>query len=1743
MAEVISTTGTAVGIVSLGLQVCSSIVNYYNQWKDFDSDIKGTRDMVLHLRNTLKVLQPKLQTDVLAHKASAVQVETIVQSCEESICKLQKRIEKIELTKIPPLQPTKLPVTKSEKMKKKLSISASQLQHQGERFFYPFQQGTLGKLRDAVAELRAQLEPALQLLNLDIATDIASELRISRAQQSAWLAGKEAKRVLSWLSPLEFASRQRAILTKRHPGTVEWFLKSPAFIAWSEADANVPPGLWCQGQMGAGKSVLAATVIEHLQLISTPGETAIIYTYCDWQDSMAQDLCSLLGSLIRQCIEYCPSIPLVIQERFEKHKSGKLPLIVSDIPSIIQDIRSIFNRLYIVVDGLDECGYEDENKGGTSRMAELEGALDLWLSSQPDPQSHKTRLLITSRFNPREASKTKFAEVEIKAIKDDLEKVVASALMTRDWTLPWASVELGLLVQNDHDMREQIIRTCVDCADGMFLIPQLYVAHLKSMLNRRQLRNAIKEGPRSLGHSIDACFQRIDRQSPAMKCLAQEIIMWLCYSLRPIRVCELQHALSVELEDEDFIEDGLSPVNVLIISCAGLVTIDYDFEIIRFVNFSIKEYLSKDSSGFICPLESNQKITKTCATYLSFRCFDIDANLLPESYPPEASSSSITQEMVDTWLVRYPFLRYAARYWAEHMVLSPESSVATLACKLLLCDRKASFLYIVFYATLFQSIASSPSFVSGLHLAVFFGLVRTTSLLLETTKSQKPASIKVGDSFGRTPLWLAAARGHASIVEELLKSGADVSGRHNYRGQWENSEKWWLPAWGRDDFSAEALEVAVEGGHLEIVTQLLKAGASFGRSTGVHGGPLEAAVFKGYTKIAEVILAAGAPIKRTAIQASVYGGNQDILHMLIKKFSETEEMINKQPQRWIPDTLSGTDFLMYGDIRSTLAPTSKDDTLQMAAYAAALANRLEIMEMLFDNGVEVNAITDGFHGTVLAAASAHGHVEMVRFLIEVGADLNQILSEHEFPSKSQQKAPKSLKIKSQNEKPNPIGILRSYEQKSFRKPSGRHGTALQAAAFAESVVVIRLLLDHGAHVNAPAGHFGTALQCASICGNIEIVDLLLDRGASPNLSGGLYGNPLQAAAFNGHPSVLQRLIKAGSDINLKGGYFGYSVVAAAASHNLKCLQILIDAGAGINSTSENAGCALRAASRRTLREANRLKTPDLRRRPWAHKEIPMLDVGATTKLDDFVKFAENPRSLALCQGQWVFGHYAGRAAQEIFLPTDSAIFEQVESTCSKKDDSLACVRLLLKHGADPNMVDSHFGSPLVAAVRNKDLPVTQELVNGGADISTSPILEEVSGTSGARHPSDYDREFIGNSGAFHPSDYGGEFVGTPPTALSTAIMNDDAQIVRYLLDQGADANEEGVPGGRTLLHICRSSTVMAFLISHGAAVNTPNRWGSTALHHVAQYGSPDMVKMVIEAGADISRCNESGSTALHEAMHSVRHRMNDNYLETITETLLSAGVDRGAHDRRGRTALDLCNSDSGKVLRLLLSSSVDVSMQNSALKKVLLWKRYDRTVPDLELAQWLVDQGASLNAGSLADLSAEQANFVAACEKRDAAISTPSEQKLEPTSSDDSFLHYRSYQRITWVTQPYRQEQENWNILICLASDGPDDIERLQFLIRNEIDLGKYGSTALLLAVRNQNRNLAHCLLDHGVPVDETAIRITLWGRMTGGGIVLYALDDEFLDNEIQANECWNGIYKRVRALKEKAAMIEEHSY
>lgn len=117
------------------------------------------------------------------------------------------------------------------------------------------------------------------------------------------------------------------------------------------------------------------------------------------------------------------------------------------------------------------------------------------------------------------------------------------------------------------------------------------------------------------------------------------------------------------------------------------------------------------------------------------------------------------------------------------------------------------------------------------------------------------------------------------------------------------------------------------------------------------------------------------------------------------------------------------------------------------------------------------------------------------------------------------------------------GQLRRIEVKLRERPyltdyADENGvTALHEASFHGHEYVVRILLEHGADVNAQSPKLGTPLCSAASQGRTDIVSLLIEWRANLMLGGTAVGQPLQVACFCGDLSTVRLLLDKGADVN------------------------------------------------------------------------------------------------------------------------------------------------------------------------------------------------------------------------------------------------------------------------------------------------------------------------------------------------------------------------------------------------------------------------------------------------------------------------------------------------------------------------------------------------------------------------------------------------------------------------------------
>ncbi len=182
------------------------------------------------------------------------------------------------------------------------------------------------------------------------------------------------------------------------------------------------------------------------------------------------------------------------------------------------------------------------------------------------------------------------------------------------------------------------------------------------------------------------------------------------------------------------------------------------------------------------------------------------------------------------------------------------------------------------------------------------------------------------------------------------------------------------------------------------------------------------------------------------------------------------------------------------------------------------------------------------------------------------------------------------------------------------------------------------------------------------------------------------------------------------------------------------------------------------------------------------------------------------------------------------------------------------------------------------------------------------------------------------------------------TALMIACRNSRTKssdaIVNLLLKTDAKVDLQGKDGSTALMMAClnscttSSNAIVELLIKAGANVNLQNNQGWTALMlaclNSCTTSSNATVKLLLKAGANVDLQETDGWTAL---MMACRYSGTDSTNETV-ELLLKAGADMDLVNQNCKTALDMLNENSSKIIKKYIRERNKLKQKCLNLEKI-----------------------------------------------------------------------------------------------------------------------------------------------------------------------------------------------------------------
>ncbi|PYH66772.1 uncharacterized protein BO88DRAFT_392289 [Aspergillus vadensis CBS 113365] len=592
-----------------------------------------------------------------------------------------------------------------------------------------------------MAEICQRIQSNVQIFNL-FSTSLTSQVAFTTNELvhrvNNTMEDKAQHKLLEWLTTVNYATQQGEYFKRRQEGTGKWLLGTDKFQQWIN---NENKNILCTGIPGAGKTMLTAIVIKHLEeKCEHDRSVGLAYIYCNFRRHHEQSVDNILASLIKQLCQRMSSLPGDIKTLYAQHKKLQTRPELDELFESLSVLLGHFSRIFIVVDALDEYSSRDE-------------ALRRLLSELFRLQSNSTvSIFATSRHSPViQSAFDGCLQQEISAAAEDVEAYLRDHMS-----------DLSRVVLGNNKLQDEIVEAIIKTVDGMFLLAQLHLDSLRGKLSVTAVKKTLEKlptGTDAYDVAYEEALERINGKTAGERELAFQILAWITCARVPLKIEQLQYGLAVEPDEAEFDPDNLPDAQDMVAVCAGLVTIDENCRIIRLVHHTAQEYLERSQTKWFP--RAHYDMARACMAYLLHSLALAEPGLVHSLLRDKKKVWNCAQALMTSRgeidvIERHEQMPETVT--EAHLVayLGPESALRELI--------KAGYPY-----DALDAANRSPLFWAAEN-----GQEGAARSLIEQGLVPDQQ-----DQWGFTPLALAAKYGHFEVVKLLLDNGASPDLRSN----------------------------------------------------------------------------------------------------------------------------------------------------------------------------------------------------------------------------------------------------------------------------------------------------------------------------------------------------------------------------------------------------------------------------------------------------------------------------------------------------------------------------------------------------------------------------------------------------------------------------------------------------------------------------------------------------------------------------------------------------------------------------------------------------------------------------------------------------------------------------------------------------------------------------------------------------------------------------------------------------
>ncbi|KAF3019814.1 hypothetical protein E8E14_012763 [Neopestalotiopsis sp. 37M] len=392
------------------------------------------------------------------------------------------------------------------------------------------------------------------------------------------LSKNERSRMLEMFSHVQVGDQHHRRTKMRVEGSGEWLPKHSKFKTWE--NSNSSSILWLTGQVGAGKTILASTVIDRYWIKDASdipaAKEGFAYFYYSKNDpglSNGDPTAQILGSFLRQ-LAMIPGYPEKTFKTLLKLRDDMTnKMMTSDVQSFenaLLELANLLPRTVIILDGLDEIERRADAEHIIKVFVELaqksERPIKIFISSR-----YELHLRRSLEYADRIADQISIDDENRRDINDYIQIKVQD--VGRDWP---------------DEVKQKVEATLCDQARGMFRWAYLHIEQLATINSPKEVLARLGNLPQGLDATYDELYKK--NKGYDEMCL-QRAVKWVMHACQPLHTQELLSAVQLGTNHDKSrleIDIPLSESSLERICCHLIVKDTEGYW--RFPHASVKEY-------------------------------------------------------------------------------------------------------------------------------------------------------------------------------------------------------------------------------------------------------------------------------------------------------------------------------------------------------------------------------------------------------------------------------------------------------------------------------------------------------------------------------------------------------------------------------------------------------------------------------------------------------------------------------------------------------------------------------------------------------------------------------------------------------------------------------------------------------------------------------------------------------------------------------------------------------------------------------------------------------------------------------------------------------------------------------------------------------------------------------------------------------------------------------------------------